>query len=223
MGGSDEHSVVFNPDVSDDNTLAAFLLGGSAQAPRDEITELAQFLYGAGSSVVRATNFDNSEEGTIKFLLGGEASNAVDETEDIARFLFGGEAASPTAGSDEHSVVFNPDASEDAIAETTKYLYGAHDAVNPYEENGKCMSEKCIDYELSQMQADLSITDADLDEGLAWGEDMVQYRHWQSRQEIARSKLAPPPLPQLYSKPPSPSVCKTVMASSRMLVHTASL
>jgi hypothetical protein len=306
----------FKPDANEDDALAAFLLGGSAQAPRDEVTELAQFLYGAGSAVAHTTNFDNSEEGTIKFLLGGEASNAVDETEDIARFIFGGEAASPAAASSvgseaEESVSsiidFKPDANEDdALAafllggsaqatprgdETTelaqflygggtailhstsfdttdegtikflyggetsnavdtveavaKYLYGGEAAtpsaspvVSEAEESinsvinflysietkaEKCTSDECIALALSQMQAELSITDADLDQGLAWGEDMVQYCQWQSRNEASPSKMVAPPLPRDYALPPAPSVCKSVMASSHLLVHAASL
>jgi hypothetical protein len=185
-----------------------------------------QFLYGGSSSVVaqQVTIFDNSEEGTMKYLLGGETSNAVDETEDIARFLFGGEALVVNNVAAVEQVIFNPEP-EDPVAATTKYLYGVDQSVapNPYEVDGKCLSEDCISFVLEQMQEELGITDRDLDEGLAWGEDMVQYCMFQARQASSPSKRAAPPLPQSYSKPPTPALCKNVIASSRMLVHTASL
>jgi nucleoside diphosphate kinase len=202
----------FKPDANEDDALAAFLLGGSAQAtPRgDETTELAQFLYGGGTAILHSTSFDTTDEGTIKFLYGGETSNAVDTVEAVAKYLYGGEAATPSA-----SPVVSE--AEESINSVINFLYSIETKAE------KCTSDECIALALSQMQAELSITDADLDQGLAWGEDMVQYCQWQSRNEASPSKMVAPPLPRDYALPPAPSVCKSVMASSHLLVHAASL
>jgi hypothetical protein len=227
-------AVVYSPDVSEEDAVATYLLGGEASNAVDETAELARFLYGSKGTTTLVTTdaIDNTVGGSAKYLLGGDSANAIDFTAQLAGFLFGGEGEAPSVTAEEEVVIFNPDA--DAVADTTSYIYGGNAscapaaentgaAANPYEVDGKCTSDECIAFVIRKMQGELGISDADLDEGLAWGDDMVQYCQWQARQETSPSKLAAPPLPFDYAKPPAPSVCKTVMASSRLLVHTSSL
>merc|ERR1719473_1798356 len=224
-GGDAEEESVQDDDTS---LLAKFLLGSasasgaSASGGREQLAD--------STADVDHDQPSNSVDSVARYLYSGDRGNveANDDVRSVALFLYGGAVQTASAQTAEDATA------EDPVAETAKYLYGSaldekQANANPFEnEDGTCTSEDCISFALLQVQEDTGVSDADLDAGLAWGDDMIRYCRWQARQQRQPSSAlpkvgAPPPLPRQHTKPPAASVCRNVMASAKMLVQTASL
>merc|ERR550514_53646 len=184
-GGDAEEESVQDDDTS---LLAKFLLGSasasgaSASGGREQLAD--------STADVDHDQPSNSVDSVARYLYSGDRGNveANDDVRSVALFLYGGAVQTATAQTAEDATA------EDPVAETAKYLYGSaldekQANANPFEnEDGTCTSEDCISFALLQVQEDTGVSDADLDAGLAWGDDMIRYCRWQARQQQALKK-----------------------------------
>jgi len=253
----EEHAAQMKQTADDttEGTIS-YLYGGDASETVDEVAEAVKYMLGGDVEANKQSALKDEDDAslTAKFLLGGGSAHAVDahaesdagidtsgSIDSVAKFLYSGDRGNVEANDEVRSIALflyggETDASHkgaDPVSETAKYLYGADPldqqaSTNPFEEeDGTCTSEDCIAFALRQLQEDTGVSDADLDAGFAWGDDMIRYCRWQARQQQQPQpkKLSgsPPPLPRLHTKPPAASLCRNVMASAKMMVQTASL
>jgi len=271
--GGDKHGL--KPD-SLDSDLALFVLGGDENDSIEDAlfvlggdqTPIAEhFVDHVDSFVVPEVDIVDlmdaadasaaADSDLALFMLGGEKT---DSTED-ALFVLGGDQT-PIA---EHFVDIVESSSPAQVAEASLVeIVERHDAVPssfrpmaraqalppaPYEgeSNEDCSDHECIARTVASLQAQLGISDAQLENGMIWGEDLVTYCMWQGKagQQLKagketntfeecnddESKACPtsrvPPLPTSYGaglRPPSVATCRAVLNRSMppALIQTGS-
>jgi len=220
-----------------DADIVDFLFGGEEVQQGDG--DLATYLYGssppyATTKSVPASVRDIDELGLITYLLGDEQEDWSME-DDVIQFILGGDAVekqhvTKTLFSDSPTPLHKVQALSPA----------------PYTQdaNEDCSDHECISRTLRKLQTELGISDADLDDGIIWGEDMVSYCQWQAGPgaqlkqgkdtmtygsnaecvDVSCPTARVPPLPTSYSsfRPPSASTCKQVLSRFAPIQHLSS-
>jgi len=213
--------------MEEDDATIAFLYDSPSI---DAMTATIRDIYGASKSVV------NDDTEAMKFLYGASESqpqltifnkdNQITDDNELALFLQGGDASAWSE--DEETILFMlgktvtvevPVTAADAVSSDslTPVEPSQPHSPRPYtgEESEDCSDHECISRTLQSMQADLGLSDMDLEEGMIWGEDMVEYCQWQMSEQhpIVGVTSRMPALPSSYSilRPPSVATCKQVL------------
>lgn len=121
---------------------------------------------------------------------------------ELVRYLYGGQSESPGRCGD-----------DEAQAAAVYHLAGDDDGEgDKLQSQGQCTTRECIAATLRELQRELNVDDKQLDEGLIFGEDLIQYCMWRVRPTVSDVMGgAAPPLPAAFSSAPAPALCKRVL------------
>jgi len=220
------------------------LYGGLPGTAVDEDTEAAKYLYGISPQEpdIAATKqpsfgYITSEDELIHYALGGDREEWCADEEAILFVL--GETQTPT-GIEAPAAV--PTAT-DSLGSVEQWAEALPPAPYAVDMNEDCSDHECISRALQQMQAELGLSDEDLEDGMIWGEDMVEFCEWQNsahvthddekeEEENCDDSLIPsncptarrpmPALPSSYSmhRPPSLATCKQVLKPAAQMLKS---
>lgn len=220
------------------------LYGGLPGTAVDEDTEAAKYLYGISPqepdiATTKQPSFGyiTSEDELIHYALGGDREEWCADEEAILFVL--GETQTPT-GIEAPAAV--PTAT-DSLGSVEQWAEALPPAPYAVDMNEDCSDHECISRALQQMQAELGLSDEDLEDGMIWGEDMVEFCEWQNsahvthddekeEEENCDDSLIPsncptarrpmPALPSSYSmhRPPSLATCKQVLKPAAQMLKS---
>lgn len=218
--------------VGTDSAVILDLYGGLPGTAVDEDMETAKFIYGITEhqpevAATKQMSYITGEDELIEYTFSGDTEGWSSDEEAILFVL--GETPTTETTTTEHT---------DSPAPVEQWSEALPPAPYAVDQNEDCSDHECISRTLQQMQAELGLSDEDLEDGMIWGEDMVEFCEWQKsshsthdgekeedncdemKSNCPTSRRRMPALPSSYSmvRPPSLATCKQVLKpASQML------